>query len=966
MNNNDAIVDEMNNEEFEHDDDEDAFATALTNCLSSIEAHRKEAQANLQTAINFLGTVFNADRETLGTVIIAKKLGRGFAHYGHENIADAANEAVRISGFTSDAYFAPALFKDFNPTATKGNRVSEKAVGAHTFWLDIDVGDEKVQEGKGYATQQEALEALRDFCAATGLPRPPLIISSGYGVHTYWLMSEFVPRERWLEAARMLKALTIAHKLLVDQKRTADIASVLRPVGTRNFKNPAMPQTVAALHPRTSAPPKRFSLATFKARLDAAVHALPQADERGRRRDAATGTTSSATAGPRPTPKPETPENIDWIQSMLNAIDPDTDRETWLKACWGALATGWDCAEKLIRDWSERGKKFEETDFKKVVDSFDPARTDGIGVGTLVHIAREHGWQDDPGEPLATAKGRRDIANGQRFAEKFHNKLLWLADEGNWLEFDPQIGWRPAPDGAADCAAMSIVDEMRVEARTKKQNAEVDRTSLLRGLRAMIEIAKSMPGMSARLSDFDKDPMVIGLQNGIFNLDRWELEPPAPERKVLKRANVVYDPNADCPRFLKFLKEVQPDKEVRRFLRIFMGYCLTGLTREHVFIYLDGDGRNGKGTFIEMMAWVLGAYAHKIPTEMLMTQQRNSQAPSPDIMLLKGVRFAFANETEEGKRLDEARVKDLTGGDTQTARTPHAKAFIQFPPTHKLAISGSYKPEVRDNSTGMWERMILVSWNVTFAKDNPNRDTSLGSKLKAEGSGVLNWLLAGLADYQANGLKAPRVIQAATAAYRSEQDLIGEWLRDNCISREEIETTLGAPWLAAELAKQLMVELQEGKRSLYSDYNAWAKASGYIPVSQKRLTRQLGKHGYPIAPDHRSITGITLRTSPIGQAYNKKIEEAAKAKAAKAAKAGASGGGQVIGLPVKQRQAPDQGGAGAASVPANSTLAAELAEVAKIVDGAPHLPRPGLDARTPDVDARTGFEELAAPDEALE
>ena len=109
------------------------------------------------------------------------------------------------------------LFKDFDTTVTKGNRVIEKVVGAHTFWLDIDVGDKKAQEGKGYATQQEALKALRDFCAVTGLPRPSLIISSGYGVHVYWLISEFVPRERWLEAARMLKALTIAHKLLVDQ-----------------------------------------------------------------------------------------------------------------------------------------------------------------------------------------------------------------------------------------------------------------------------------------------------------------------------------------------------------------------------------------------------------------------------------------------------------------------------------------------------------------------------------------------------------------------------------------------------------------------------------------------------------------------------------------------------------------------------------------------------------------------------
>jgi phage/plasmid-associated DNA primase len=291
----------------------------------------------------------------------------------------------------------------------------------------------------------------------------------------------------------------------------------------------------------------------------------------------------------------------------------------------------------LIREWSERGEKFEETDFKKVVASFDPVR--GTGVGTLVHIARQHGWQDPQ---QATTKGRRDIANGRRFAETFRNKLLYLADDESWLDFDPQIGWRPAPFGEADRAAKSIVEEMQAEAGTKKQMTEVDRTSQLRNLRAMIETVKSEPGMFAKLSDFDNEAMVIGLQNCIFHLDRWEYEAPTPERKVLKRANVGYDPGAKCPRFRKFLKEVQPDPEVRQFLRAWAGYCLTGLTDEHVFFYFQGDGRNGKTTFIELIAWVLGDYAHKIPTEMLMTQQRNPQGPSPDTLLLKGVRFAWA------------------------------------------------------------------------------------------------------------------------------------------------------------------------------------------------------------------------------------------------------------------------------------------------------------------------------------
>jgi putative DNA primase/helicase len=454
------------------------------------------------------------------------------------------------------------------------------------------------------------------------------------------------------------------------------------------------------------------------------------------------------------------------------------------------------------------------------------------------YIARQHGWQ----EQQATAKGWRDIANGQRFAKTFRNKLLYLAECGDWLNFGPQTGWRPAPFGAADRAAKSIVDEMRAEAGTKQQLDEVSRASQLRNLRAMIEMAKSEPGMFARLSDFDNEAMVIGLQNCILNLDKWNYEKPTPERKVLKRANVAYDPGAKCPRFQKFLKEVQPDPEVRRFLRRFLGYCLTGRANEAVFLYLHGGGANGKSTFIELVAWVFGDYAHKIPTEMLMSHKRNPQGPSPDIVLLKGLRLAFANETEEGQRLAEACIKDLTGGDTLTGRATYAKTFIQFQQTCKLIISGNHRTEVRDNSTGMWRRMILVPFTVTITE--ANRDPHLYDTLKAEAPGILNWMLAGLQDYQTNGLNVPRAIRAATAAYREEQDLIGEWIADNCV------TGAGR---------------HEDKRSLYFDYNAWAKAAGYMPVSQKRLTRQLGERGYQLDPGRRSILGIALKHSLIGR-----------------------------------------------------------------------------------------------------
>ena len=553
-----------------------------------------------------------------------------------------------------------------------------------------------------------------------------------------------------------------------------------------------------------------------------------------------TGVTSSVATGPRPIP--ETSEEIARVQSMLDGIDPDVDRQTWRQVCWAVLATGWVGAEGLIREWSERGEKFAETDFTKVVASFDP--TGGTGFGTLVHIARQHGWQDP-----RTVRGESDIRNGRRFAGRFRDRLLYIADRGDWLIFNSETGWLPTTPGEAERAAKVIVDEMQAEAaeryrtgpddpKTKRLMAEVLRSSRAANVRAMIDMAKSEPGMSAQLADFDNDLMVIGLQNCIFNLDRWNYEKPTPERKVSKRANVEYDPDAECPRFLKFIEEVQPDPEIRRFLQRFLGYCLTGCTNEQVFVYLHGGGLNGKSTFIELIAWVLGDYAHKISTDMLMSHQRNPAGPSPDIVSLKGSRLVFANETEEGQRLAEARIKDLTGGDTLTGRVPYAKENITFQPVHKLIIAGNHRIEVRDNSIGMWRRVILVPFRVTIPE--ADRDRHLCDTLKAEGAGVLNWMLAAFWDYKTNGLNVPQAIRAATAANRSEQDLVGEWIADKCVTG---------------------VEMQENKSVLYLDYAAWAKAYGYIPLARGRLTRRLTDKGYGRSKDKRSILGIALASS---------------------------------------------------------------------------------------------------------
>jgi phage/plasmid-associated DNA primase len=198
----------------------------------------------------------------------------------------------------------------------------------------------------------------------------------------------------------------------------------------------------------------------------------------------------------------------------------------------------------------------------------------------------------------------------------------------------------------------------------------------------------------------------------------------------------------------------------------------------------------------------------------------------------------------------------------------------------------------------------LSPFDVTIPDDDCDR--SLGNTLKAEGAGILNWMLQGLWDYKTNGLKVPQAIRAATAAYRSEQDLVGEWITDKCVTDAE---------LREDKRSQYAAKLRQDKRELYSDYAMWAQTSGYKSVSQKRLTRQLGERGYKLDPGKREILGIVLRASclriPIPDSALKGSDAQAKTGSE------TDPDTNVIDWPGKRRASPD-GGAdrGAAAKPA--------------------------------------------------
>jgi putative DNA primase/helicase len=187
-------------------------------------------------------------------------------------------------------------------------------------------------------------------------------------------------------------------------------------------------------------------------------------------------------------------------------------------------------------------------------------------------------------------------------------------------------------------------------------------------------------------------------------------------------------PGTSCPLWMEFLRQVmRDDVETIAFLKRFLGYCLTGYVSEHALMFLFGTGGNGKGVFMSTVAGIFGDYAIVAPMEMFLVS--NVERHPTEIAKLKGARLVVAHETQKGRRWDEAKIKNLTGGDKITGRFMRGD-FFDFKPTHKFMIAGNHKPSFRAVDEAIRRRFLLVPFTVCIPDED--RDPKLADKLKAE------------------------------------------------------------------------------------------------------------------------------------------------------------------------------------------------------------------------------------------
>lgn len=391
----------------------------------------------------------------------------------------------------------------------------------------------------------------------------------------------------------------------------------------------------------------------------------------------------------------------------------------------------------------------------------------------------------------------------------------------------------------------AIAEGAKAAAAVEKRRKDRRRFANTSGNKGKLDgmLAEALPYLSRPLDAFDRDPLALNVENGTLRFVAEQVEDPecpdpdavrystrhrvrldAHDRGDLltKVACAPYDARAEAPTFVAFIRRVLPDDAVRRYVRRFLGYALTGRTSEQVFAIWHGEGRNGKSTLVDLVARILNDYATSLPISTLVGAdgpRRGSEA-TPDLARLPGARFVRTAEPKEGLALDESLIKGLTGGEPFPMRRLNQE-FVDVYPEFKLVISCNRKPEIRGNDDGIWRRVALVPFDVQIPEAEV--DKNLPAKLWEERAGVLRWLLGGALDYlDRGGLDPPDAVTLATREYRDESDLVGAFVRG-----------------ALEVTRDPLDVVETG--TLYAAFQRFAKRSALGMLGERTFARRMPK-----------------------------------------------------------------------------------------------------------------------------
>lgn len=456
-----------------------------------------------------------------------------------------------------------------------------------------------------------------------------------------------------------------------------------------------------------------------------------------------------------------------------------------------------------------------------------PLNDYGNGLRFVTHFGEDLMWVPRVGWYVWTGQRWRRDDDGievrrmaQRLGGLIVDEIPWLTlqdwemaklgDEASLRAELVELSARTGQDGKPDPEAADLIEGIKHKLSSidalKKELSELRsghrRFARSSGNTGKIDSAmrEGGVGIAYDLDQLDASALDVNCESGVlrFTVDDQrsigrgrfadvKLMPHDRADRISKMMPVIYDPTARAPMFDAFMERIQPDPVMRRFLQRWLGLSMSAVMVQNLSFWY-GSGANGKSVLADLVARIVGDYAATAKIESLTGRnKRGGGDATPDLVPLIGARMVRTSEPDEGERLQEGLIKELTGGEPILVRALHSD-FVEVRPQFKLTISGNHKPEIRGTDDGIWRRVMLVPFDVQIPE--AERDPDLGKKLWEERSGILNWLMAGLLNFLEIGLDVPTVVSDATREFREESDPVGAFLESCCVVTGSHEDTI--------------------------------------------------------------------------------------------------------------------------------------------------------------------------------
>ena len=426
-----------------------------------------------------------------------------------------------------------------------------------------------------------------------------------------------------------------------------------------------------------------------------------------------------------------------------------------------------------------------------------------------------------------------DMGNSERYVRLYGGVVRFNQSSNRWYVWNGSY-WQEDVEGRVVEFAKQTVRAIYGEAETgtnEDERRKIAKFAMISESRKritdMLHLSQTTTGVAVTSEQLDTNPYLLNLRNGTIDLRTGIFKGHSHADLITKHTDVVYDPDVSAPFWNQFLRKVFGDsEEVIRMVQRCVGYSLTGDTSEQCLFFCYGTGKNGKTVFFEVMKLLFGDYWQKAPAEMLML--RPNEGILNDVARLHGARLVVCSEVQEGRRLNEAKLKDLTGGDTVVARYLYHESF-EFKPIHKLWMYGNHKPVIHGTDEGIWRRIKVIPFTVTIPEGERLPMRILLEQLKAELAGILNWALDGLREYEEIGLSPPEEVTQATGVYREEMDVLSEFFREKCVLQTSASVRL---------------------KDLYAAYSEWCASNGETPLRSRQFNDRIRKDGFTTSTGH--------------------------------------------------------------------------------------------------------------------